>query len=381
MNVNYLEMCALPDIYERTENESVDVVPAATLVPGREGLRSLALTGILALGCFYTLYLAREFFVPVILAVVFSFLLNPLVRMFQGLRLPLAFGSAIVLVCGFAAVGGIFFELSSPISEWLERVPEISSKLQRQLEQFRKPVEKVTQATEQVQKITDGPKSPKPPQQVEIKKPSLLTRFFSTTYSFAFAFIEFAILLFFLLASGDLFLRKVIHVLPRFEDKKRAVQIAREIEDNISHYLLTVACINIGLGAVATLIFASLGMPNPVLWGTLACIFNFVPYVGSLATIGITTVVSVATFPSIAHAVLVPVSYLMLASVEGSLITPWIVGRRMTLNPVVIFIGLTFWGFMWGIVGTLLAVPLLVMFKIFCDRIAPLASIGEFLGA
>lgn len=353
----------------------------APQVPIREWVKTIALAGLFVLGWLYTVYLARGFFFPVTLAIVFKFLLSPLVRVLNRLRLPLPVASAIVMMGGFAIVGGAFFELSGPVSDWLKRVPAISSKLQHEFEHLRAPLEKVTQATEQVQNIARGPEGAEPPQQVELRKPSLLNRFASTTYSFVFGLVEFVLLLFFLLASGDMFLRKLVHVLPTSEDKKRAVQIFRDIEGNISRYLLTVASINIGLGLAAALVFALLGMPNPLLWGTLACVLNFVPYLGSLTTICVTTIVSVATFPTIGHAILPPLCYLSLACIEGGLVSPWIVGRRMTLNPVVIFTGVTLWGFMWGVGGALLAVPLLVMLKIFCDHIEPLASIGEFLGA
>lgn len=371
----------------RTRHDSESTLPASVNAPlpaplamSRAGAKSIALGGIFLLACFYTVFLARGFFIPVTLAIVFKFLLSPLVRILNRLRLPWPVASAIVMVGGFAIVGGVFFELSGPISDWVKRVPEISSKLEHEFEHLREPVEKVTHATEQVQNIAGVAQGTSAVQQVELKKPSLFNWFASRTYSFVFAFVEFTVLLFFLLASGDMFLLKLIRVLPRFEDKKLAVQIARDIEDNISRYLLTVASINIGLGLAAALVFAVLGMPNPLLWGTLACVLNFVPYLGSLVTICITTIVAIAVFPTIGHAMLVPVCHLLLASTEGGLISPWIVGRRMTLNPVVIFLGVTLWSFLWGVVGALLAVPLLVMLKISCDHIEPLAPIGEFLG-
>jgi len=380
MDVN-MEECTLPELSESALHGSVNVPLPAPLIPSREAVKSTALAGLFMLACFYTVYLARVFFFPVTLAIVFKFLLHPLVRFLARSRLPLPVGSAIVMIGGFALVGGVLFELSGPISIWVDRVPEISYRLQHEFERLRGPLERVTQASEQLQNVARGPEVAAPPQQVELKQPTLFHRFASTTYSFVFGLVEFAILLFFLLASGDRFLHKVIHVLPRFEDKERAVRIARDIEDNISRYVLTVAAINIGLGSAAALVFAMLGMPNPLLWGTMACVLNFVPYLGSLVTICITGIVSLATFPTIGHAILPPLCYMLLASIEGSLVTPWIVGRRMTLNPVVIFVGVTLGGFLWGVGGALLAVPLLVMSKIFCDHIEPLASVGEFLGA
>ncbi len=344
------------------------------------GVRSFALSGLLALALFYTLYLAREFFLPIAVALVLSFLLQPLVRGLHRLHIPEFVGAGIVLTGGLAMLAGMFYELSGPVTVWAARVPEVSAKLRRQVQTFRKPVDRVTQMTEQVQSIATPAGPQRPPQQVEMKKPDPLAGLFSKTYDVLLAFFETLILLYFLLSSGDMFLRKLIHVLPRFEDKRRAVHIAREVEDSVSHYLLTVALINAGLGTAGGLAFRALGMPNPALWGVLGFVLNFVPYLGALTLIGILTLVATATFPALLHALMVPACYLVLCIVEGNFITPWIVGRRMTLNPVVIFLALVFWGWMWGIVGALLAVPMMVIFKIFCDHVEPLAPVGEFLG-
>jgi predicted PurR-regulated permease PerM len=239
-------------------------------------------------------------------------------------------------------------------------------------------VEQVSKATD---RLTEPPPAPGPkPQAVIIQRPPLLESLIAQGWSVLFGFAVLVILLYFLLASGDLFLRKLIHVLPRFEDKKRAVTIAREIEFQISRYLVTAALINAGLGTAGGLVFWLIGVPNPAVWGMMGAVLNFIPYLGALTTVTIVTLVATATFPSLGHALLAPAAYLALASIEGNFVTPYIMGRRLTLNPVVIFVGLTFWGWLWGIPGALLAVPMLVMFKIFCDHTEPLAAIGEFLG-
>jgi predicted PurR-regulated permease PerM len=139
--------------------------------------------------------------------------------------------------------------------------------------------------------------------------------------------------------------------------------------------------INAGLGGAATLVFWLLGMPNPALWGALGFTLNFIPYLGALTEIAIVAVVAVASFPNFPHALLVPAAYLVLAVIEGSLVTPYVMGHRMMLNPVVVFVGVTLWGFLWNFIGVFLAVPMLVMFKIICDHIEPLAPFGEFLGS
>jgi len=188
------------------------------------------------------------------------------------------------------------------------------------------------------------------------------------------------VLLYFLLASGDLFLRKLIKVLPTLKDKKRAVEIAREIENNVSTYLFTVTLINIAVGVAVGLGVWLLKMPNPILWGVLAYVLTYIPYLGSAVGIGVLSVAALLAFDDLGHALAVPAVYAVVSFLEGNFITPLVLGRRLTLNPVVIFLGLLFWFFLWGIPGALMAVPILAIFKIVCDHVDALAPIGEFLG-
>lgn len=353
----------------------------AALFQGPFGIRSLALSGLFFLACFYTLYFARDFFLPVVLAVVFNFLLAPVVRWLKGFRVPEALGSAVVIVGAFIIVGALAYELSGPLADWLERAPELGTQLQTKMQPLKKPFQKISNVGDQLEKLTNMNSTAKQtPQRVELKQGSLLDVLFRGTSKLIFSLVVIVVLLYFLLASGDLFLSKLIHVLPTLSDKKKAVQIAREIEQNISKYLLTIAFINAAIGVGSGFLFWALGMPNPALWGAVAGLLNFIPTVGALSVAALITVVAAMTFPSIAHALIVPAAFLSLTIATGTFISPLIMGRRLTLNPVVIFLGLSFWGWLWGIPGALLAVPMLAMFKIFCDHIAPLAPIGEFLG-
>jgi predicted PurR-regulated permease PerM len=365
-----------------TEVQQPDLQETVNAFERRQGMRSFALTGLLLLACFYTLYLAQGFFAPLVLAIVLNFFLSPFVRVLGKAWIPAPAAAGIVMLACGCVLGFLIYQFSGPVSEWVERTPQIMSNISTEFQKLKKPVEKVTQATEQVSKMAQVGTAPgKKPAEVELKRPGLADGWFSKTRDAVLELVVFLVMLYFLLSSGDLFLRKLIHVLPRFEDKKRAVLIMRQIEDHISKYLLTVAMINACLGAAGGLAFWALGMPNPALWGALACLLNFIPYLGALAEILIVGLVAAATFPHLSHALLVPACYLGLATIEANFFTPYIMGRRMTLNPVVIFVAVTFGGFLWGILGIFLAVPALVMLKIFCDHIEPLAPIGEFLGS
>jgi predicted PurR-regulated permease PerM len=203
---------------------------------------------------------------------------------------------------------------------------------------------------------------------------------FGTTQRSVASVLEVLILLYFLLAAGDLFLQKLIKVLPNLADKRKAVQIARAAESSISTYLLTTALVNIGEGTVVAGVMYLWGMPNPALWGALVVLLEFIPYLGALAMVVILGVAALTTFDSIPHALLVPASFLLINLVQGNVVSPLLLGHRLSLNPVALFIGLAFWFWIWGIAGAFIAVPLMATFKILCDHIESLASVGEFLG-
>jgi predicted PurR-regulated permease PerM len=224
--------------------------------------------------------------------------------------------------------------------------------------------------------VDDEPQSP----EVVVRGPSLTERLFGTTQTLVAGFVEVIILLYFLLAAGDLFLQKLIKVLPQFRDKKKAVSIARETEASISTYLVTITLVNLMLGLAVAGVMYLLGMPNPLLWGALAALVEFIPYLGATALVAVLSLAGLVTFDQIGQALLVPAAYLAVNILQSQFISPLILGRRLTLNPVAIFVGLVFWWWIWGVPGAFIAVPLLATFKIFCDHIEALAPIGEFLG-
>ena len=348
------------------------------LLGGPFDVRSLALTGLFVLAVFYTLYVARSFLLPVVLALLLSFVLTPVVRFLkQRLKVPEALGAGLVMLGLIGGAGLAFYELSGPAYEWLEKAPASLRRMEGELREIRKPVQTIGKATAQVEKIAGGGAAPN---QVTVQTETLGQRLLSQTTELISAAVVMLVLLYFLLAAGDLFLRKLIKVLPNLSDKKRAVEIARQIEDDISAYLATVTVINLLLGVAVAAVMYLLDMPNPLLWGALAAVLNYIPYLGAIATIGVLAVVGFMTFDDLWQQLLPALSFVGLNILEAYILTPMLLGKRLTLNPVVIFLGLTFWGWLWGIAGALLAVPLLAVFKIFCDHSETLAPIGEFLG-
>jgi predicted PurR-regulated permease PerM len=356
--------------------EQPEPVPVQKLQPLQ--LLTLAVSGLLLLAVFYTLYFAAAVFVPVALAVLLNLVLAPVVRRVRRLGIPEAAAAGVVLLVALLGIALAIIELSGPAAAWVGRAPEALIKARLLLADVVQAVQEVQKATEQMQELSKAEQSGE--QAVVLQGPNLAELFVSGTWRLGAALLITITLLYFMLASGDLFLRKLVKVLPRLQEKKRAVEIAHETEREISAYLLTITVINACLGAITALCMFMLGLPNPVLWGAAAGVLNFIPYLGPFTTMVILSLASLLTFGTWEEFILPPLVFIGLATLEGQFITPILLGRRLTLNPVVIFLSLLAWGWLWGIPGALLAVPLLAAFKIFCDHIEPLAPIGEFLG-
>jgi predicted PurR-regulated permease PerM len=357
---------------------SPNVAKLASLLGEHADARHVALVGLFVLAVFYTLYLAQAFFLPIVLAILLDFLLSPLVRALRKVGVPEPVGAGIV-VLGLVAVFAVgLYRLSGPATEYVARAPESIETVQRKLRAMRGSVDQVTRAAEQVERATTGEEPGT--QQVQIKGPSLTQQVFGGTAALLSAATVVVFLTYFLLAVGDLFLQKLVGVLPQFKDKRVAVTIARETEAQISLYLFTTTLINVGVGVVTGLAMYLLGMPNPVLWGVVAAVLNFVPYVGAVANSVLLALAAFVAFEDTGHALLVPGVFLALNLIESNLVTPIIYGNRMRLNTVALFIGLVFWWFIWGVPGAILAVPIMAAIKIVCDHIESLSPIGEFLG-
>ena len=341
-------------------------------------LRSIALSILAVLAVFYTLYFAASLLVPIAAAILLSMLLSPPVQFLERLHIPRLLASAVVVVATIGVVGVGVAVLAGPATEWLERAPQSLQKIEQRFLFVRKPIEDIQKATDHFNN-SSGARGSSEPQEVRVVRPALTDLVLSGSLRAIASIISIAILVYFLLASGDVFLRKLVTVIPTLKDKKRTVEITRQIETDISFYLFSFTTVNVTLGVAMAAATAVLGISNPLLWGTVVGLLNFVPYVGALTSMAILTMVGVQTFDSLPQALAAPVILLVLVVISAEVITPFVLGRGLQLNPVAIFVAILLWGWLWGIVGVLLAVPLLASFKIICERVEPLHPIAEFL--
>lgn len=370
-----------PRITLSTEEDLLLAPPASPrgLVNVSPGAATAALVGLFVIALFAALYVARAFVVPIVLATQLALVLSPAVRALRRPGLPAPAGAALVLLGLLTVVGAGFYLLAGPTGTWMAKLPESFRMVEYRIRDLRKPVEVVRQAADEVERIAADPAGTRPPV-VSVKTGSVMEMLLSATHSVLAGVGLTALALYFFLGWGNLSLRKLIRALPTLTDKKRAVEIARATERQVSAYLLTITLVNALLGAILGSAVWLLGLPNPALWGAMAFVLNFIPFLGPLTGVVVLGVVALVTFPGLGHALLVPAVYFLLHSVETNLITPLVLVRRLTLNPLVMFLWLSLWFWLWGILGALLAVPMLKTLKIFCDNIPQLARVGQFLG-
>lgn len=338
------------------------------------------LTMIFLMMAVAALYFARDFFMPVVLAFLLTLTLTPIVRFFRKRGVPSALSATCLIILFALAAAFLGYMVSGPVSRLMGDAPAIGRELKGRLADIRKPLDQIMKASEQVDKVSESARQPDI-QKVVVAQPGILTRAANSLASAGTSAAITLILALFLLSSGTLFYEKIIQSFDLMSDKKKALRVVYDVEREISRYLLTIAVINSCLGAVIGTGLWLIGVPDPLVWGIAAALLNFLPYVGALLGIIFVAAISLISFQSLGYAIIAPAFYFACTVIEGQFLTPMIVGRRLELNSVAVFIAMAFWTWLWGAVGTLIAVPLLVVVKVFCDHFHGLRHVGNFLSA
>jgi predicted PurR-regulated permease PerM len=371
-------------VVELSASVDAAAVAIASADAGKITERTKPVYGVLVvLGAVAFLYFARPVILPLVLACGAGMTLKPLIRWLSCCRIRPALGAAVVLSLFVTAVVVGFVHLGGPAMSYVNNAPRHMTELRQRVLKMFPGGSRFSRAAAAVSNLGATEEEKKEQQKtaptVEVNDNRGAGSLVNWTGTFLVGVGETLILLYLLLASGDLFLQKLVHVMPTFSDKKRAVEISHEIQQNISNYLFSVSVINIGLGVVVSLGLYFMQVPNAAMWGMLVALLNFVPYFGPIAGVCLLTAVGFLSFDTLPHGLLPPAWYLALHLLEANLITPVLLGRRFTLNPVVIFVSLMFWTWLWGVPGALLSVPILVSIKVICDRVPRLSSVSELL--
>jgi predicted PurR-regulated permease PerM len=364
-----------------------------TTAPIDVKVSSVALLVIASAAGIALLYWAREVFIPIVLSVLISYALEPVVALLMRLRLPRVISAALVMIMFTGSMLYAGYALSDDAVAMVATVPQAAAKLRvavRRSNTRSDTIQQVQQAANELQRAADETTARNPVgagvQRVQIEEPAIDVRGYlmwgsASAAAFAGQAMLVIFFVFFLLASGDLVKRKLVKLAgPSLERKKITVQILNEIDAQIERFLVLRVITSVIVGVATWLAFRWMGVNNAAVWGVVAGVLNTVPYFGPVLVAAATAVAGFLQFGTLTMALYVAGVSVVITSLEGWLLTPWLTSRAARTNEVAMFVGLIFWSFVWGIWGTLLAVPMLVVVKAFCDRIEDLKPIGELLG-
>jgi predicted PurR-regulated permease PerM len=323
------------------------------------------------------LYLAGPIVLPIVLAFILKLLLEPVMRLLTRLAVSRTIAALLLIFAVFGTIVGLGTVLSGPAQTWAAKLPEGIPRLQERLKFLSQPIGATRHFLQQAENYAQAGTSTSaatPAQGIGLSQ-----TLFTGTATFASGFFTTILLLFFLLMSGDTFLRRFVEILPTFSNKRQAVDITQRIESDISSYLATITIMNAAVGIATALVMWLCGVGDPILWGVTAFLLNYVPVLGPITALVIFLGAGLLSVDTLWRALLPAGLYFLIHLIEGETFTPILLARRFTLNPVLVVIALVFWHWMWGVPGAILAVPILAITKIVCDRIRPLAAFGHLL--
>jgi predicted PurR-regulated permease PerM len=354
-----------------TETRPLDV-PEAPVEDSPFDARLWVEICLLILAILTLTYFASDVVLPIVLAFVLNLLFQPGMRGLEKLHVPRVVAALALILLVFGAIIGMGAAMSGPATSWAQKLPGGVARLEERLEFLNEPIHTLQTFFQQFDGAGQSGAGPGAGSSIEA---ALL----KGTQHFASGFFETVLILFFLLVSGDTFLRKLVEIVPTFSDKRRVVALSQQIEENISAYLLTITLMNIAVGVVTGVAMWGCGLGDPMLWGVVAFLLNYVPIIGPTIGVGLFLFAGLLTLDVLWQAFLPAAAYLVIHLIEGETVTPMLLARRFTLNPVIVVVALIFWFWMWGVPGAVLAVPMLAIAKIICDDVKPLAAIGHFL--
>ncbi len=352
------------------------VTDEAPNLPTGTPVRTVFLGGIFFLMLLAALHTARVIAIPFVLALVLKLVFHPVMRHLERLHIPRTLASVVIIFTLLGIVGGFGAILSNPAADWGAKLPAAIPKLQQRLSFVTAPVKNTQQMLAQADQMANSDGKVRV---VAMQGQNLSDKIVGETQAVVGGMFTTLLILLFMLTAGDTFLRRFVEILPRFQDKRQAVDISHEIERDISRYLLTITAMNMGVGILAGLAMALCGVEDPLLWGFLAFILNYIPIIGPFSGIVVFFLVGTMSIANSWMAYAPAGMYVLIHLMEGTFITPMLLARRFTINPVLVITSLIFWYWMWGIPGAILAMPMLAIVKLVCDRIERLAPFGHFL--
>jgi predicted PurR-regulated permease PerM len=345
-------------------------------------LQARALVTLAACAVTAVLWVCHEAFVPVALSLLFALVLSSAVEALHRHGMPRGLSAVLMLLMLLTIIALTFEAVAGPAQQWFAGLPQTLQTIERKV----RPVQKALNRIEQLTSRADALASANPSQQHAPPQPApaagaplSAVDVLGETRSGIVSTVTVIILTLFLLSGGAPMLARMMAALVTDAYTAHALKVIEAIRSELGRYYGTIALINLALGVATGLTMMALGLPNPLLWGTMAAVLNFIPYVGSALTLLVLSVVAVVSFDSFGQIAAVIASYLALATIEGQVVQPLFVGHRLELNPLLVFLAVWFGGWLWGIAGIVIAVPLLVALKVAAEHSQRGQPLVEFL--
>ncbi|WP_324125617.1 AI-2E family transporter [Marinobacter sp. F4218] len=338
---------------------------------------STPIYGLFTLGILYTLYVAHQIVLPIILAILTSLLLSPIVKkLYVTLRIPRMVSALFLVLLVLAGIAGVTYAVATPVLKWAEEAPQGISRLLVGQSEIKRQISKVTESAEKVEKSMEelSESSQAKPTTVVLQTESWRSQLMSRARNGIAGLLLAMALTYFLLVGGDRIVRNFVRQLPK-EQRKTVLRITHDSQHEIAQYLGVLALSNTAVGLATGLMCWAAGLPDPAVWGLIAGLARFIPYLGVILTISLLAVVSAISLDVLWMMAIAPLGFLALTTLLGFFIEPWVHGFRMALNPVIIFVSIFFWGWLWGPVGVLLAVPLMTVIQAVLKQIPKLRPV------
>lgn len=378
--MTYIQQSAVfeesPDTQDAVVDESIvkeTIATPASLPPAN----TIFLGGLFFLAFFAVLHFTGALVMPIILAFIFKMVLDPVVRGLEKIHIHRSIAALIVIVLLFGGIIGLGSALAEPAQRWAGKIPVNMTELHDRLSFVSRPIENINGVIKNAEKLASSTDAKQVT--VTVQGTRWTDKLLMNTSVFLGGVFQTILILFFLLIAGDTFLRRLVEILPRFQDKRQAVDISQQTESDISAYLFTITMMNAVVGTATGLIMSFCGIEDAALWGMIAFMLNYIPIMGPITGIVLFSIIGIVTKTNLQQALLPVGLYFFVHVVEGMHVTPLLVSRRFTLNPVLVIISLMFWFWMWGVAGAILSTPMLAITKIICDRVEKLKAFGHFL--
>jgi predicted PurR-regulated permease PerM len=371
-----LSSSAITDQSAAGELEVPEIEPD---LPSALGVTNIFLAALLLLAALAACYVATAIILPIVVAFVLMLVLQPAMRLAQRFYIPRGIAAACIILILFGVVVAIALVLSGPAAAWAQKLPSGIPKLQERLSFLSQPISTIQTILSRAESLTSHITAQESPLPVTLADRGLYGQLLDSTRYLVSGVLEMLLLLFFMLIAGETFLRRLVEVLPRFKNKRQAVEISQQIESDIAAYLMTVTLMNAVVGIATGLVAYLCGLGDPFLWGTIAFLLNYIPILGPIIGVAIFFLAGLLSVDTLWLACLPAALYLGIHVLEGETITPMLLARRFTINPLLVIVSLVFWYWMWGVAGAILATPMLAVTKIICDRIEALKPFGHFI--